>query len=123
MHTLMSQRTKQGCCMIWQCVRRHGHNVKANPVQGKLLRYWGQDPRAELVASSKVLPYRAEPLYDLAQYHAVMSATAGCPRSPAPGATPSTETCGLLHIAAAYHYARRAAALPIPAVVSHPWPW
>ena len=88
--------------------------------QGKLQHYWGQDPRLELVESSKVLPYRAEPLYDLARYHSAMSATPGCPPSPLPGATPLNETCALMHIAAAFHYARRAAALPLPSAVSHP---
>ena len=75
----------------------------------------------ELIASSKVLPYRAEPLYDLAHYHSAISATAGCPPSPLPGAMPLNDTCALLHIVAAYHYARRAAKLPIPTAVSHPW--
>ena len=89
-------------------------------MQGKLQRYWGLDPRLELIESSKVLSYRAEPLYDLAHYHSAMSATSNCPASPLPGAMPMNDTCALVHIAAAFHYIRRAAALPIPMAVSHP---
>lgn len=88
--------------------------------QGKLQRYWGQDPRLEFIESSKVLPYRSEPLYDLAHYHAAMSATAGCPPSPLLGATPLNDSCALIHSAAAFHYARRAAGLPLPSAVRHP---
>ena len=94
--------------------------IKRLPVQGKLQRYWGQDPRLELIESSQVLPYRAEPLYDLAHFHSAMSATSACPASPLPGATPMNDTCALIHIVAAFHYIRRAAALPIPTAVSHP---
>jgi len=76
------------------------------------------DPRVELLEASKILTYRAEPLYDLAQYHSVMSGTLGCPPDLIPGDTPLNSTCAIQHNAAAFHYARRAAALPTPTVVS-----
>ena len=87
-------------------------------MQGRLQRYWGVDPRAELLEASKILTYRAEPLYDLAQYHSIMSGTLGCPPNLIPGDTPLNRTCAIRHNAAAFHYARRAAALPTPTVVS-----
>ena len=52
-------------------------------VQGKLQRYWGQDPRLELIESSKVLPYRAEPLYDLAHFPLGHVGHLGLPSEPA----------------------------------------
>ena len=63
---------------------------------------------------------RAEPLYDLASYHSFMAGNTGCPPGRIPGDTTTNSTCALLQIAAAFVYAKKAAALPLPAVVCFP---
>ena len=66
------------------------------------------DPRPDFLAAHRLYPIRAEPLIWLCWHHHKLmdSCTAG----------PGQHTCWVRHRAAAYHYARKAAALPMPEV-------
>lgn len=70
------------------------------------------DPRPDFLAAHRLYPGQAEPLIWLCwHHHKVMDA---CARGP------GQETCWVQNRAAAYHYARRAAALPMPNVGATP---
>ena len=66
------------------------------------------DPRPDFLAAHRLYPARAEPLIWLCWHHHKLmdNCTAG----------PGQHTCWVRHRAAAYHYARKAAALPMPEV-------
>jgi hypothetical protein len=69
----------------------------------------GTDPRPDFLKAHRLFPARAEPLIWLCwHHHKLMDA---CPRGNA-----GTEVCWLRERIAAYHYARKAAALPMPEV-------
>jgi hypothetical protein len=69
----------------------------------------GTDPRPDFLKAHRLFPARAEPLIWLCwPHHKLMDA---CPRGNA-----GTEVCWLRERIAAYHYARKAAALPMPEV-------
>ena len=66
------------------------------------------DPRPDFLAAHRLYPIRAEPLIWLCWHHHKLmdNCTAGAVQ----------HTCWVRHRAAAYHYARKAAALPMPEV-------
>ena len=65
-------------------------------------------PRPDFLAAHRLYPARAEPLIWLCWLHHKLmdNCTAG----------PGQHTCWVRHRAAAYHYARKAAVLPMPEV-------
>ena len=68
-----------------------------------------EDPLPDFLKAHSLFPARAEPLIWLCwHHHKLMDA---CPKG-----TPGTEVCWLRERVAAYHYARKAAALPMPEV-------
>ena len=66
------------------------------------------DPRPDFLAASRVQPERAEPYLWMAWHH--HRAMDACPGGP------DQAVCWLRERAAAYHYAKRAAALDMPDV-------
>ncbi|CAL8463331.1 g2865 [Coccomyxa elongata] len=66
-----------------------------------------EDPLPDFLKAHTLFPERAEPLIWLCwHHHKLMDAC--------PAGTPGTEVCWLRERVAAYHYARKAAALPMP---------